>query len=93
MATINVESIDTLCMACSDEKCDFKPILLKRRAMGDEDLEITMKFCGVCHSDLHSAAGHLSGLLGKPTYPAVPGHELSGIVTRKGKNVQGFFYW
>jgi len=49
MATINVESIDTLCMACSDEKCDFKPILLKRRAMGDEDLEITMKFCGVCH--------------------------------------------
>ena len=90
MATVIGEYVETLCMACSDEACDFKPIVLKRRAMGDNDLEITMKYCGVCHSDLHSAAGHLGGLLGKPQYPHVPGHELSGVVTRVGKNVLGF---
>ena len=45
----NPEFVDALCMACSDGKCDFKPLLLKRRAMGHEDLEIAMKYCGVCH--------------------------------------------
>ena len=39
---------------------------------------------------MHSAAGHLSGMMGKPNYPHVPGHELSGVVTRIGKDVKGF---
>ena len=46
--------VEVLCMACSDETCDFKPITLHRRIVGDDDLEIAMKFCGLCHSDLHS---------------------------------------
>lgn len=83
-------SIPVLCMACESEACDFKPVILHRRAPGDDDLEITMKYCGVCHSDLHSAAGHLKGALGKPQYPHVPGHELAGIVARVGKNVTRF---
>jgi D-arabinose 1-dehydrogenase-like Zn-dependent alcohol dehydrogenase len=77
-------------MACKDETCDFKPTTLHRRSMGDDDIEIAMKYCGCCHSDLHSAAGHLKGALGPPQYPHVPGHELSGIVARIGSNVKTF---
>ena len=53
------DSIEVLCMGCSDSKCDFRAIKLRRRVMRDEDIEIDMKYCGVCHSDLHRAAGHL----------------------------------
>jgi hypothetical protein len=51
--------IQTLCMACSDERCNFKPMMLQRRICGEEDVVIDMKYCGVCHSDLHLAANHL----------------------------------
>ena len=35
------------------------------------------QFCGVCHTDLHNAADHLTAL-GGTKYPIVPGHELAG---------------
>ena len=76
-------------MGCSDTRCDFKLMKLHRRLMGDEDIEIQMKYCGVCHSDLHNAAGHLVGIR-KSEYPMVPGHELAGIVTNVGAKVTGF---
>jgi len=75
-------------MGCSDECCDFKPIKLKRRNIGDYDVQIEMKYCGVCHSDLHIAAGHIG--LGKVTYPCVPGHELAGVAVAVGAQVTKF---
>ncbi len=48
-----------------------------------------MKFCGVCHTDLHTAAGHMAGVMGA-RYPCVPGHELSGIVAQCGAAVTKF---
>ena len=48
-----------------------------------------MKYCGVCHSDLHQAAGHLSGIM-KPVYPFVPGHELAGVCVQVGSAVSKF---
>jgi uncharacterized zinc-type alcohol dehydrogenase-like protein len=44
------------------------------------------QYCGICHSDLHTAAGHLSGL-GLSAYPCVPGHELAGVVAAVGAKV------
>ena len=44
---------------------------------------IDMKYCGVCHSDLHHAASHN----GKSKYPCVPGHELAGTVIEVGADV------
>ena len=82
--------IDTLCMACSDTSCDFKPVKLQRRAVGDMDLLLDMKYSGVCHSDLHSAAGHLDGLTGAKNFPHVPGHELAGVVVQVGSKVTKF---
>ena len=42
-----------------------------------------MKFCGVCHSDVHIGQGDLPN----PMYPLVPGHELCGTVTEVGPDV------
>ena len=55
---------DVLCMACSGPSCDFKPAAMQRRAVGPNDILIDMKFCGVCHSDLHFAAGWETPWLG-----------------------------
>ena len=37
-------------------------------------------FCGVCHSDLHTARSEWPGTV----YPCVPGHEIVGKVTAVG---------
>lgn len=78
-------NISVLCMGCKDEKCDFKPLKLERRPVGDFDVLIDMKYCGVCHSDLHMAASH--NKINKANYPCVPGHELAGVVTQVGSKV------
>lgn len=56
---------------------------LERREPTSTDVEIDIHYCGVCHSDLHTARGDW----GVVSYPCVPGHEIVGIVTRVGKDV------
>ena len=80
------EPVDALCMAAHSKNCDFKPLAIKRRPVGPHDVLIDMKYCGVCHSDLHSVAGHMDGLK-KIQYPHVPGHELAGVVAAVGAAV------
>ena len=58
----------------------------ERRAVGDNDILIDIKFSGVCHSDIHQIRGHW----GDQVYPQVPGHEIAGIVAAVGKNVTKF---
>lgn len=58
----------------------------ERRAVGDNDVLIEIKYCGICHSDIHTIRGHW----GKQQYPQVPGHEIAGVVTAVGKNVTKF---
>ena len=76
-------------MACTGPECDFKPIKLQRRAVGPNDVLIDMKFCGVCHTDVHYAAGHVPGPLANTNYDpgCVPGHELAGVCVAVGANV------
>jgi len=81
------ELVESLGMACMDKNCDFKPIRFKRRQVGDDDVLIDVKYCGVCHSDVGFATGGNEFLLGKPAFPCVPGHELAGVCTAVGKNV------
>lgn len=59
---------------------------IQRRDPGPHDVEFDIKFCGVCHSDLHTARGEWPGI----TFPVVPGHEIVGVVTRVGNQVKGF---
>jgi len=58
----------------------------ERRAVGDDDILIDIKFSGICHSDIHTIRGHW----GDQVYPQVPGHEIAGIVAAVGKNVTKF---
>ncbi|HKU63645.1 MAG TPA: NAD(P)-dependent alcohol dehydrogenase [Rhizomicrobium sp.] len=64
----------------------FGPHTIDRRAPGPKDVAIEILFCGVCHSDLHTARGEWSGT----QYPCVPGHEIIGKVTAAGKDVSRF---
>jgi len=82
-------SMDTLCMACTDAGCDFKPTVLPRREPGELDVVIDVHFVGVCHSDLHHAASHMNKVMKVP-YPSVPGHEIAGIVSAVGSKVTKF---
>lgn len=65
---------------------DLEQIQILRRELNDEDVEIAILFCGVCHSDIHTARGDWEGTL----YPCVPGHEIVGEVTNVGKAVSTF---
>lgn len=80
-------TIDAWCMSCKDNSCDFKPTVLQRRAVGELDVLIDMKYCGVCHTDLHVAAHHNPFRMLNSPYPCVPGHELAGVVSAVGSKV------
>ena len=59
---------------------------IERRAPGAGDVQIDIAYCGVCHSDLHTARSEW----GPAKYPIVPGHEIVGHVSAVGAEVQGF---
>jgi uncharacterized zinc-type alcohol dehydrogenase-like protein len=63
----------------------LEALKIKRREPGPRDVAIDILFCGVCHSDLHTALGEWGGTL----YPCVPGHEIVGKVTAVGGEVAG----
>jgi len=56
---------------------------IERREPAATDIEIEIMYCGVCHSDLHTARNDWGGTI----YPAVPGHEIVGKVISVGKGV------
>ena len=64
----------------------LKPLEITRRAVGANDVEIAIAYCGVCHSDLHQVRAEWSGTL----FPCVPGHEIVGRVSAVGAEVAGF---
>ncbi len=76
----------TVAFAAFNATSPFAPFHLDRREPGAGDVEIDIQYCGVCHSDLHTARGEWTGTV----YPCVPGHEIVGRVTRVGSAVKGF---
>ena len=72
--------------AAKDKSGVLSPWEFERRAVGDNDILIEIKYSGICHSDIHQERGHW----GEQKYPQVPGHEIAGIVTAVGKNVTKF---
>jgi len=62
------------------------PFAFERRDPGPADVQIDIVYCGVCHSDLHTARGEWPGT----RYPCVPGHEIVGRVARVGGQVSKF---
>lgn len=59
------------------------PLTIERRDVGPHDILIDIKFCGICHSDIHQSRGEW----GPSYYPIVPGHEIAGVVAAVGAEV------
>ncbi len=62
---------------------DLVELEITRRTVGELDVEIEIMYCGVCHSDLHTARNDWGG----SEYPVVPGHEIVGKVISVGSKV------
>jgi alcohol dehydrogenase (NADP+) len=62
------------------------PYAFERRTPKECDVQIEILYCGVCHSDLHTARNEWKG----STFPVVPGHEIVGRVTQVGERVKNF---
>ena len=62
------------------------PLDIERRDLRDTDVAISIDYCGVCHSDLHTVENDWGGT----SYPIVPGHEIVGTITAVGPDVTKF---
>jgi uncharacterized zinc-type alcohol dehydrogenase-like protein len=73
----------TTAWAARDAASPLAPIRIERRDVGDRDVRIDVRYCGICHSDVHSARNEWHGT----RYPCVPGHEIVGRVAEVGSAV------
>lgn len=62
------------------------PFTFTRREPGPHDVMIQIRYCGICHSDLHQARDEWGGSI----FPMVPGHEIAGTVIHVGLAVNDF---
>lgn len=81
MNTYNVKAFGT-----DAPEADLKQMDIERRQVTAKDVEIDILYCGVCHSDLHTARNEWHGTV----YPNVPGHEIVGRITKVGDKVRRF---
>ncbi|MFJ3704346.1 MULTISPECIES: NAD(P)-dependent alcohol dehydrogenase [Streptomyces] len=72
--------------AAPSAKAPLERTTVERRAVGEFDVLIDIKFAGICHSDIHQARDGW----GEGIFPMVPGHEIAGVVTETGSGVTRF---
>jgi alcohol dehydrogenase (NADP+) len=75
--------IEAKAYAAFSATAPLAPWTFERRDLKEDDVQIEIFYCGVCHSDLH----HARSEWGPAKYPVVPGHEIVGKVVRVGKGV------
>jgi uncharacterized zinc-type alcohol dehydrogenase-like protein len=76
----------TKAYAATTPTAPLGPLGIERRDPLPTDVEIDIMYCGVCHSDIHTARDEWGGA----AYPVVPGHEIVGRVMRVGAKVTRF---
>lgn len=72
--------------AALSAKVSLAPFEFQRRANRAHDVAIDIRYCGICHSDIHQARDEWGG----SAFPMVPGHEIAGIVKSVGSKVTKF---
>jgi cinnamyl-alcohol dehydrogenase len=80
------ENGDCLAWAARDPSGLLSPYKFNRRAVGSDDVSLTITHCGVCYADVMWS----KNIHGDSKYPLVPGHEIVGIVKQVGSNVNRF---
>ena len=78
--------IKTTGYAAHSSTSSLQPFSFERRKPRPQDVQIDILYCGVCHSDLHTARNEWTNT----TYPVVPGHEIIGRVVKTGAQVRRF---
>jgi uncharacterized zinc-type alcohol dehydrogenase-like protein len=73
--------------AALSAKAPLVPYSFERRDPKESDVVIDIKFCGICHSDIHMTRDEWG--FGSP-FPMVPGHEIAGVVSAIGSKVTKF---
>ncbi|MFE5339717.1 NAD(P)-dependent alcohol dehydrogenase [Isoptericola sp. NPDC056578] len=59
----------------------IQPVTIVRRDVGPHDVQIAIRYCGICHSDMNFLDNELAAS------PLVLGHEIVGEVTATGDQV------
>lgn len=72
-------------MAVREARGSLAPFEYNPGPLGDEQVEIRVEYCGLCHSDMSMANNDW----GMTQYPFVPGHEVVGTVAAVGQGVKG----
>ena len=67
-------------------KAALAPFSFERREPREHDVLIDIKYCGICHSDIHQVRDEW----GEGTFPMVPGHEITGVVVAVGEKARKF---
>ena len=70
--------------AATEQGGPFKPFEYDPGPLGDNEVELQVEYCGICHSDLHM----LDNDWGLTQYPFVPGHEVVGKDAAVGDRVK-----
>lgn len=76
----------TKAYAAQSAASPITPWTFERREPKPHDVVIEILYCGVCHSDLHTARNEWGGTV----YPCVPGHEIVGRVMATGSAVKKY---
>lgn len=79
-------SLATKGYAAQNATSGLAPWNFERRNPGPHDVQIKIRYCGVCHTDIHFVRNEW----GISMYPLVPGHEIVGVVTNVGGQVRKF---
>ena len=78
--------------AAAIAKSPLAPWDFQRREPREHDIVIDIKYCGICHSDIHQTRDEWSEYQDEAIFPMVPGHEIAGIVAavgQQGNEIQG----
>jgi uncharacterized zinc-type alcohol dehydrogenase-like protein len=73
-----------------EAKAPLGPFSFERRAPREHDIVIDIKYCGICHSDIHQARNEWSDYQEESFFPMVPGHEIAGVVAAVGGKVRKY---
>lgn len=79
----NTKKIPAKGIAALKAKAPLVAYSFERRVPREHDILIDIKFCGICHSDIHQARDEWGG----SAFPMVPGHEIAGVVAEVGSKV------
>ncbi|MDE2181583.1 MAG: NAD(P)-dependent alcohol dehydrogenase [Alphaproteobacteria bacterium] len=78
--------LKTKAYAAPAAKARLAPFSLERRDPRDHDVVIDIRYCGICHTDIHQVRDEWGGSV----FPMVPGHEITGVVTAVGPHVKKY---